>query len=395
MLKFKKIEAILLIIPILMILMLPIASAEVTADTYQLYTDYQRYYYMVDGSTSVIEDEYTNIVNNGDFIPITNNTISNNYQYPNAYGYEAIQLGFEFPSSEYVLGQSYQLRFNVSESQNYIYTYFLPYALPYFNNKYFEVGDTYYPYALNSAFLSTLSENQKKDMITKSFSGTNEVVMDITIPEDYLYNMNEKSDRSLVIYMYATYWANDNARITNTTYSNIRLIPTGSTQYLYSDKVYQENVENELSDINQGLEEQNSQLQDTNNKLDDILDQPEEERSEALQESNDAVNGIISGIDDKGPGFFNAIQGLVQALSYNGTEAKWNFPEVKLPKIEGAWEELVLIQSQEIDFNFWFDKIPVVVINLVRALSTILLVVFCFRELYSTIQYVMTLRGGG
>lgn len=198
---------------------------------------------MVDGSSSVIEDEYTHDVTHGDFTPIINNTISNKYQYPSAYGYEAIQLAFEFPESKYVLGQSYQLRFNVSEQKNYIYTYFLPYAIPLtFNNKFFQENDEYYPYKLNSAFLSGLSDTQKKGMITKSFSGTNEVVMDITIPEDYLYNMTEKSDRSIVIFMYATYWANDTNKITNTTYSNIRLIPTGSTQYLYADQQFQDDV---------------------------------------------------------------------------------------------------------------------------------------------------------
>lgn len=198
---------------------------------------------MVDGSKNVIAEEYTHDVNNGDLIPITNNIISNKYQYPHAYGYEAIILAFEFPESKYVSGQSYQLRFDVSESKNYIYTYFLPNAIPiYFTSKFFEVGDEYYPYKLNNAFLSGLSDAQKNGMLTQSFSATNEVVFDITVPEGYMSAVSEKAARTLYVYMYATYWANDNAIITNTTYSNIRLIPTGSTQYLYADQQFQDDV---------------------------------------------------------------------------------------------------------------------------------------------------------
>lgn len=393
--KFKKIVSLFMLMSVFLILMLPVASAEVTADTYNAYADRQRYYFMVEGSSSVIAEAYTFDVKNGDIIPITNNRISNTYQFPHAYGYEAIILAFEFPESKYVSGQSYQLRFDVSESKNYIYTYFFPNAIPLdFTSKFFEVGDVYSPYRLNTTFLSSLSDNQKNGMLTQAYSATNEVVFDITVPEEYTVGaISEKAARTIYVYMYATYWATDTQIITNTTYSNIRLIPTGSTQYLYSDKVYQENVENELSDINQGLEEQNSQLQDANNKLDDILQQPEQEKAEAESSGNDSLDSVVDAIPNYQEELKSSFNTFLSVLADTGTSASWTFPALYIPKIDGVIPvQIPLSEEHPINFNDWINKIPENILTLVQNLMTAALIIFCVRELYRLIEYFF--RGG-
>ncbi len=138
---------------------------------------------------------------------------------------------------------------------------------------------------------------------------------------------------------------------------------------------------------------------ETNNWLEKIYnwlkDSPEQEKQEATTQGNSSVSSGTSNIDDKGADFGESLGGLVSSLSYSGTDCSWTFPQVKLPAIPGVMDEVVLIQEQPINFGEWINKIPSQVLLLIQSILTCALILYCFKELYSTISYALTLRGGG
>ena len=120
----------------------------------------------------------------------------------------------------------------------------------------------------------------------------------------------------------------------------------------------------------------------------------EQEKNEIHQSGDEGIKGSEN-VPDKSDGFINSISKLVGALSYNGTECKWTLPQVKIPQIANIVPEKTLIEQQEIDFGVWVQKLPSNILKLIQALLTCALIVYCFKELYGTISYVLTLKGGG
>lgn len=149
------------------------------------------------------------------------------------------------------------------------------------------------------------------------------------------------------------------------------------------------------------IDNQNSntdrQIEAENNNTQSIIDNQnslaEQEKNETQQSGNNAVEGTEN-IPDKSQGFISALGGLVTSLSYDGTECSWKFPKITIPAIPKVMSETVLCEEKDIDFSYWVNKIPANILSLVRNLFTIAIVVFCFKELYDTISYVLTLKGG-
>lgn len=138
------------------------------------------------------------------------------------------------------------------------------------------------------------------------------------------------------------------------------------------------------------------EVQESNNWLEKIFnylnESQEQQKQEAQTQGSNSTSQGMDAIEDKGGDFAGSLSGLTNSMSYTGTECAWNFPEVKLPAISGVMDEIVLIESQPIDFTQWVNAIPDAILILVQSLLTIGLIVFCFKELYSTIAYVLTLR---
>lgn len=120
----------------------------------------------------------------------------------------------------------------------------------------------------------------------------------------------------------------------------------------------------------------------------------EQEKQEITNSGGQATDSMDS-IPNESEGFINALGNLVSALSYNGTDCKWTLPQVKMPQIANIVPEMVLIEQQDIDFCVWVQKLPSNILNLIQAVCTGALIVYCFKELYGTISYVFTLKGGG
>lgn len=121
----------------------------------------------------------------------------------------------------------------------------------------------------------------------------------------------------------------------------------------------------------------------------------QQEKDETQNQGQDSIDDVSGVIEDKSAGFVSSIQNLVSAMSYDGTECAWKVPSIKLPAIAGIMDEVKLTDEMPIDFEYWVNKIPPNILLLVRSLLTIGLIGYCFKELYNTISYVLTLKGGG
>lgn len=175
----------------------------------------------------------------------------------------------------------------------------------------------------------------------------------------------------------------------------------GDTSSIISQltNIYNQNVSinQKLEDLKQLSEQIKAEQEESNTWLEKIFEllekAPEEEKNQASTQGGNSVFEGTNAIEDKGQGFTNSLNGLVGSMSYNGTDCSWTFPTVKLPAISGVMSETTLIQSQDINFGMWIDAIPSDIMLLIRSLLTMALIVYCFKEFYDTIAYVLTLRG--
>lgn len=148
-------------------------------------------------------------------------------------------------------------------------------------------------------------------------------------------------------------------------------------------------VESKLQQLIDLQEESNTWLEKIFNYLNESQ---EKQKQEAQTQGNSSVSQGSSAIEDKGGDFAGSLSGLTNSMSYTGTQCAWEFPQVKLPAIPGVMDEMVLIKKQPIDFAVWVNAIPSDILLVVQSLCTAGLIIYCFKELYSTIAYVLTLR---
>jgi len=152
-------------------------------------------------------------------------------------------------------------------------------------------------------------------------------------------------------------------------------------------------------------EQQNmaEQQEITNEKLDQMPEQigdefqgvMDKEKEEASNAADGAAGEMLNIIPNESQGFMDALNGLISAMSYNGTDAKLPIPAIKLPAIKGVMPEIKLTDKLYVDFGEWVSQMPNNVLTVVQVVGTIALIVYCFKELYGTISYAFTLKGGG
>lgn len=157
----------------------------------------------------------------------------------------------------------------------------------------------------------------------------------------------------------------------------------------------QEQMIAEQEETNKKIEEMIAEQEETNNKLDEIIAQPEQEKQEAGSTGNDAIDGLTSAIPADNDGVIAAMRKLSAAMSYTGTECKWKFPALYIPAIDGVTPRIDLSGEKDINFTEWINAMPADVIEVVRIIATIALILYCFKELYNLIKYILTMKGGG
>lgn len=167
-------------------------------------------------------------------------------------------------------------------------------------------------------------------------------------------------------------------------------------EFLYATKSLLTDIKADIRILLDRYEKMIEEQEKSNTWLEKIFDllnkSKEEEKQEATTQGNSSSADGMNAIEDKGGDFASSLGGLTGSMSYTGTECAWEFPEVKIPAIPGVMNEMVLIQRQPIDFSYWVNQIPSGILLVVQSVCTIGLIVYCFKELYSTIAYVLTLR---
>lgn len=138
-----------------------------------------------------------------------------------------------------------------------------------------------------------------------------------------------------------------------------------------------------------------NQDKNTDKVIQNQKDLQEKEKKDSEDGGNSSSKKAQDSIPQVDGGFLTAIKSLVNSMSYTGTEAKLPIPKAYIPALAGM-EETVLIPEQEYDMSQAItDYVPLTLLTLIKHLFTIALVLFCVKELYGLIQYVLTLKGGG
>lgn len=147
--------------------------------------------------------------------------------------------------------------------------------------------------------------------------------------------------------------------------------------------------DNITDNITQNQDENTQEIIDNQNQL------QENEKNEASSSGNSNVDDVIGAIPTDNEGLINALTNFAGAMMYNGTECAWTFPEVKFPKVAGITTDITLIEEQPINFKPMIDAvIPDNIMKLIKAISTVGLIIYCCKELYGWIEYIATLRKG-
>lgn len=114
----------------------------------------------------------------------------------------------------------------------------------------------------------------------------------------------------------------------------------------------------------------------------------------ANNKGNGAVDSVMDAVNLNTSIYTGALSGLVQAVSYAGTDAVLPIPAIKLPALGADGVELELMPERTYDFADAFAMVPSQILLLVRSLATAALVWFAVKEVVGFIQYFLTLRGG-
>lgn len=123
-----------------------------------------------------------------------------------------------------------------------------------------------------------------------------------------------------------------------------------------------------------------------------IKEQQENEKQEANNSGNDAVDSVTGAIPSDTAGFMEAVKLLTSSMSYDGTDAVWTIPSMKIPEMEGITAEIKLTDNLQVNFADYVNMIPEKPLSVARIVCTLALIVFCAKELYGLIQEVMISR---
>lgn len=161
-----------------------------------------------------------------------------------------------------------------------------------------------------------------------------------------------------------------------------------------------EQIQNDNANTDKIIGSQNSNAdkitgnQDAN--TDKIIDNQnqivENEKNEANTSGNSATESVGAAVPDKSAGFITALKTFTKAMSTTNTDCTIKMPSIKIPEIEGFFPETVLTSETDVNFNQVINLIPSSILGLIQALTTVGLIVFCFKEVYDTISEALTRR---
>lgn len=205
----------------------------------------------------------------------------------------------------------------------------------------------------------------------------------------------------IYIYFYAPFTDGTNfVTVTTNSWSTYVETDAGGSQYVQDlvDIVGQmkQNNENYYSNALEVLDSIKSGVDNLPENIHDVLTQVDkEEKSEASTEGNDNITQATSALTNALPiaSIKDAITPLITACSYNGITSVWSFPALKIPAIQGLFGEMQLSEQQNFDLCAYADQyIPDELLSIIRAVMTILLIVWAIREVMNLLSHLL---GGG
>ncbi len=150
-------------------------------------------------------------------------------------------------------------------------------------------------------------------------------------------------------------------------------------------------VQDAVGDVQTSVEQVGDTIETLPNQIQDSMVQvQEQEKTDFESQGNDSADALITLIPDDSEGFLESLSSLVQALSYDGTDAVLEMPAITIPGISGLFSEFTVLEAQEINFKDFFDMMPFQIITVVRALFDIAVVLYCVKELLSLVQAVLS-----
>lgn len=175
---------------------------------------------------------------------------------------------------------------------------------------------------------------------------------------------------------------------------------SGGSEYVQSlvDEVSQirQNDENYYSSALQTLDAIKTGIEQMPGEIANVLEQHDQQnKQEASTEGNDNINQATSALTNALPiaSISDAITPLITACSYNGITSVWSFPALKIPAIQGLFGEMQLSEQQNFDLCAYADQyIPDELLSIIRAVMTILLIVWAIREVMNLLSHLL---GGG
>lgn len=114
-----------------------------------------------------------------------------------------------------------------------------------------------------------------------------------------------------------------------------------------------------------------------------------EQEKQEIQNSGNQATDAADSIPNESEGFINALGTFVSTMSTTDTACSITFPAIKTPSFAGI-PAATLSEEKEVDFSAAISLIPSDIMKLIQALTTIALIVFCFKELYDTISEALT-----
>lgn len=137
-----------------------------------------------------------------------------------------------------------------------------------------------------------------------------------------------------------------------------------------------------------------NQNENTDKEIQAEKDMYEQEKQEAQQSGDESIDGAMENMPNDSEGIINSFGSFIGTMLHTNTDCTIDFPALKTPAI-GGLPSYTLSEKQPVNFNEFEEVIPKSILLIVRALLTIALIIFCYKELYSIIQYVVSLRKGG
>lgn len=142
-------------------------------------------------------------------------------------------------------------------------------------------------------------------------------------------------------------------------------------------------LDTELQEVQEGIYGVSSQIDELPDQIESMMqDMQDQEKEQASQQGQSAADEIIEIIPDESENFYQALQGLIDILSYDGTAAVITMPAIKIPAVSDLFPEIEILPEQEIDFSYYIDEfIPDWIMSLVKAFFDIAIVYYCLKEL--------------